>query len=489
MSGSAGAERTTSTGATRRLTHDELRELFLFADLDDHKLDWISANGDVISCKQGEMVSVEGEPAECFHVLLSGTLRMMRLVRGEQVETTRTDQRGVYSGAIQFYLGDQVEQQYPATVEAITDCEFLALPAEDFSAKFRQWFPMAVHLLDGMFVGFRNSQELIAQRERLLALGKLTAGLTHELNNPAAAAVRASETLRERVAGMRHKLAMLADGHFDGMQLHRLTKVQEKFVARMAEAQPLSPMQVADREDELGDWLEERDVPGGWDLAPVFVAAGINASDLDELSNAVDVDFLEPALRWLSYTVETESLLLEIKDSTARISALVGAAKQYSQLDRTPHQEVDLHEGINATLVMLSGKIPSGVRIVKDYDRTLPRVPAYAAELNQVWTNLIDNAVDAVDGDGTITVRTARDGEYALVEVIDTGPGVPEELRRRVFEPFFTTKGIGRGTGLGLDVSWRVITNRHGGDLRVESSPGDTHFQVRLPLHEPVPAV
>lgn len=463
-------------------TPAQLRELFLFEDLTDAQLAWIAENGDVVDYKAGESVSVEGEPAECFYVLLSGTLTMVRMIRGDEVEMTRTDQPGVYSGATQFYLGDQVDQVYGATIRALTDASFLALPAVDFAAKFRQWFPMAVHLLQGMFLGLRNANELVAQRERLLALGKLTASLTHELNNPAAAAVRATETLRERFAGMRHKLAMLADGHFDGLQLHRLTKVQEKFIERMATAEELTPMQVADREDELGEWIEEREVQGGWDLAPVFVAAGITTSDLDELSNAVDPGFLAPALRWLSYTVETENLLLEVKESTKRISALVGAAKQYSQLDRTPHQDVDLHEGLDATLVMMAGKKPEGVQIVKDYDRSLPHVPAYAAELNQVWTNLIDNAVDAVAGKGTITIRTARDGDYALVEVIDTGPGVPEELRRRIFEPFFTTKGVGQGTGLGLDVSWKVVVNRHGGDLRVVSSPGDTHFQVRLPL-------
>ncbi|HEX6357966.1 ATP-binding protein [Actinophytocola sp.] len=465
-------------------TPAQLRELFLFEHLTDAQLAWLVESADVVSYKAGETVLAEGAQAECFYVLLSGTLTLLRKVRGDEVEITRTDQPGVYAGATQFYLEDQVDQVYGATVRAVTDCEFLALPATEFAAKFRQWFPMAVHLLQGMFVGLNNANELIAQRERLLALGKLTAGLTHELNNPAAAAVRATGTLRERFAGMRHKLAMLADGHFDGLQLHRLTKIQEKFIERMASTEELTPMQVADREDELGEWLEERDVNGGWDLAPVFVAAGITTSDLDELSNAVDPGFLEPALRWLAYTVETENLLIEVKESTKRISELIGAAKQYSQLDRTPHQDVDVHEGLDATLVMMSGKIGPGVRIVKDYDRSLPHVPAYPAELNQVWTNLIDNALHAVDGDGTVTIRTARDGDNVLVEVIDTGPGVPPDLKRRVFEPFFTTKGVGKGTGLGLDVSWRVVVNRHGGDMRIESEPGDTHFQVRLPLRE-----
>ncbi len=466
-------------------TPAQLRELFLFEDLTDDQLAWIVEHGDVVSYKAGETVSVEGEPAKCFYVLLSGELVMVRMVRGDEVEITRSNNPGAYSGATQFYLGDQVDQVYGATIRAVTDSSFLALPAAEFAAKFNQWFPMAVHLLQGMFVGLQNANVLVAQRERLLALGKLTASLTHELNNPAAAAVRATETLRERFAGMRHKLAMLADGHFDGLQLHQLTKIQDKFIQRMAVAEELTPIQVSDREDELGEWLEDREVPGGWDLAPVFVAAGITVSDLNEVSNVVDTDFLEPALRWLSYTVETENLLIEVKDSTKRISTLVGAAKQYSQLDRTPHQDVDLHEGLKATLVMLAGKKPEGVRIVKDFDRSLPKVPAYAAELNQVWTNLIENAIDAVGGEGTITIRTALDGDSALVEVIDDGPGVPEDLKRRVFEPFFTTKGVGRGTGLGLDVSWRVVVNRHGGDLRVVSKPGDTHFQVRLPLVSP----
>jgi len=229
-------------------------------------------------------------------------------------------------------------------------------------------------------------------------------------------------------------------------------------------------------------------VAGAWELAAVLVPAGLGPEDLAKVAGAVEPDFLEPALRWLAYTVETEMLLAEIQDSTARISGLVDAARQYSQLDRTPHQDTDLHAGLDATLVMLSAKIPSGVTVVKEYDRGLPLVPAYPAELNQVWTNLVHNALDAMAGGGTLTLRTAVDGDCALVEVADTGPGIPDELRKRVFEPFFTTKPVGQGTGLGLDVSWRIVVNRHGGDLRVVSRPGDTRFQVWLPLTEAISA-
>jgi signal transduction histidine kinase len=473
------------TATERRLLPGELRELFLFENLDDEQLAWIAANGDVVDSPAGTEVSVEGDPAECFFVLLEGTLTMVRLVGGSEVETVRTSHRGVYSGAVQFYFGDRLEQRYPATVRAITDCRFLALPAGPFAEVFRQWYPMAVHLLEGMFVGQRNSAELVGQRERLLALGKLTAGLTHELNNPAAAAARATAALRDRFAGMRHKLAMLAGGKFDGEMLRALTGLQEEFVARIAEARDLPALERSDLEDALGGWLEDHGVPQPWELATVFVAAGLGPADLDRVPEAVAAPSLEAALRWLAYTVETETLLLEITDSTHRISDLVDAAKQYTQMDRTPHQPTDLHDGLDATLVMLGGKIGAGVTVVKEYDRGLPKVPAYAGELNQVWTNLIANALEAMEGEGTLTLRTLRDGDCARVEVCDTGPGIAPELRARVFEPFFTTKPVGQGTGLGLDVSWRVVVKRHGGDLRVVSEPGDTRFQVLLPLTEP----
>jgi signal transduction histidine kinase len=476
------------TTTPARLGPDELRELFLFENLTPEQLDWVAANGDVVEYAAGTDVTVEGQPAECFYVLLDGTLSMLRTLGDSEFETVRSSYRGAYSGAVQFYFGDRLEQIYAMTVRAVTDARFLALPARPFAEVFQRWYPMAVHLLEGLFLGQRNIAEMVGQRERLLALGKLTAGLTHELNNPAAAAARATAALRDRFAGMRHKLAMLSEGSLDGAVLRSLTELQEEFVAGVGAAKDLSALERSDREDVLGDWLEEHDVPQPWELAGVFVAAGLEEGDLDRVAGAVAPSHLEPALRWLAYTVETETLLAEIADSTGRISHLVDAAKQYSQLDRTPHQQTDLHAGLDATLVMLSAKIPPGVTVVKEYDRGLPAVPAYAAELNQVWTNLIVNALDAMGEEGRLTLRTGSDGECAVVEVCDTGPGIPDELRSRVFEPFFTTKPVGQGTGLGLDVSWRIVVQRHGGDLRVASTPGDTRFSVVLPLTESVPA-
>ena len=347
---------------------------------------------------------------------------------------------------------------------------------------------MPVHLLEGLFIGGQRTREAVGQRERLLALGSLTAGLTHELNNPAAAAVRATASLRERVAGMRGKLRMIAGGNYERASLEQLIELQQRAAEQVAKAPKLDPMEASDAEDAVTDWLEDHGCSEAWLLAPVFVQGGLDTDWLDRVLDTVGADIIEPALRWLNYTVETELLMNEIEDATTRITTLVGAAKQYSQLDRAPFQVVDVHDLLSSTLLMMSAKL-KGITIVKQYDKTLPKIPAYAAELNQVWTNLVDNAAQAMGGTGTLTLRTARDDGSILVEIGDTGPGIPPDIQKRIFEPFFTTKPVGEGTGLGLDIAWRIVVKKHHGDLRVESVPGDTRFQVRLPIQaEPAQA-
>ncbi|MCX4462153.1 ATP-binding protein [Streptomyces sp. NBC_01340] len=459
----------------------ELSTLFLFEKLDADQLERLCREGRVEEFDPGP-VYTEGEPATCFFVLLEGTLVMSRRVGGDDVETTRSSQRGVYAGATQAYVGGPDQARYMGSVRVTVPSRFFILPAETFSSIMRDWFPMAVHLLEGLFFGTQNTQRTIGQRERLLALGSLSAGLTHELNNPAAAAVRATSALRERVAKMRRKLGAIAAGPFERDTLETLMEIQERTAEQVAKATPLSPLEASDREDALADWMDDHDITGGWQIAPTFVQAGLDTDWLDQVAAAVDEETLQGAVHWLNYTVETELLMNEIEDSTTRISRLVEAAKQYSQLDRAPYQVVDVHELLGSTLMMLSGKIGSGVKLVKEFDRTLPKIPAYPGELNQVWTNLIDNAVSAMDGEGTLTVRTALDHDDLLVEFRDTGPGVPPEIRDRIFDPFFTTKPVGEGTGLGLDISWRIVVNKHHGSLQVQSVPGDTRFLVRLPL-------
>ncbi len=467
---------------------NELRTLFLFEKLNDEQLRWLCEHGTVQHLKPG-VIFREGDPATCFYVMLDGSLTLSRRVGADDVEISRTSQVGVYTGAWSAYLGDRVPQTYNATCRALTDSRFYVLDADDFATLMAEWFPMAVHLLEGLFFGNQSRQRAISQRERLLALGSLSAGLTHELNNPAAASVRATSLLRERVAGMRHKLALIAGGSYDRKTLETLIRLQEAAVERVAKAPALSPLEASDREDQLSDWFDAHNVAGGYEIAPTFVQAGMDIEWLDELAATVDSSTIEAAVRWLTYTLETEMLMDEIEDSTNRISNLVTAVKQYSQMDRAPFAVVDVHELLDSTLIMLNRKIGKHIDVVKEYDRSLPHVPVYAAELNQVWTNLIDNAVQAMDGRGTLTIRTRRIDDSLEVQISDTGPGIDESIKPRIFEPFFTTKPVGEGTGLGLDISWRIVVDKHHGDLSVESAPGDTRFVVRLPLAGPNVAV
>jgi signal transduction histidine kinase len=476
-----------TTDADRpRLDPDALRRLFLFEGLSDDQLRWLAARGWVEDVPAGTAIATQGEPAEVLFVLLDGTVSLSTQVGTEDVEIVRTDQVGAYGGATRSYVDEDAAETYSASARALTDARLWLLPATDFGTAIREWFPMAVHLLEGLFLGMSRSHQAAGQRQQLLALGSITAGLTHELNNPAAAAVRATSALRDRVAGMRHKLALLAHGDLDPRLLELLVDVQEEAVTAVATVPTLTAVEESEREDALVDWLDDHGVPDSYALAPIFVGAGTTPEFLDKVAAGAPGELLEGALRWLAYTLEAELLLGEITDSVTRISSLVSAAKQYSHMDRAPYETVDVHDGLESTLVMMAARL-EGHTVVREYDRSLPPVPAYAGELTQVWTNLLDNAAHAMDdqrdaGGGTLTVRTSRDGNCAQVEVADTGPGVPEELQQRVFEPFFTTKPVGQGTGLGLDIAHRIVVGRHEGSLRVDSRPGDTRFVVRLPL-------
>ncbi len=459
---------------------DELRTLFLFEKLTDDQLDWLCQRGRVENFPAGP-VYTEGDPAGCFFVLLGGTVVLSRRVGDDDVEVCRTSTPGAHAGAWQAYLGDRVPQLYTNSMRVTEASRFFVVDASVFAELVNEWFPMAVHLLEGHVFYGTDLQELTAQRERLLALGSLSAGLTHELNNPAGAGVRAAAELRERVAGTWRRLGVIAAGPYDRGTLETLIKLQDAAVKRVPAAQELPPLEATDREDAITGWLESRGLDDGWQLAPTLVAAGLDIAWLERVAASVEAAALAEAVRWLYCTVETELLIREIEDCTTRISALVGAAKHYSQLDRDPYQIIDVHELLDSTLLVLAGKIPPGIRVVKEYDQSLPAIPAYAAELNQVWTNLIDNAVSAMGEAGVLTVRTGMDRDQVAVVIGDTGPGVPPEIRDRIFEPLFTTKPVGQGAGLGLDAAWRIVVNAHHGDLQVESVPGNTQFLVRLP--------
>jgi signal transduction histidine kinase len=294
----------------------------------------------------------------------------------------------------------------------------------------------------------------------------------------------ASARLRQMLAEMRDKLGLVVRSQLPGHQLEAIADLAARALEHRRQAPVLSALEASDREEELADWLEQSGVTHAWEMAPTLVAAGVDVDWLRIFAEALPPDQLENGLSYPVRALESDSLVDEITEAASRISALLTSAKQYTQMDRAPLQTFDVHEGLDATLTMLGHKLSDGIEVIRDYDRTLPNIAAFPGELNQVWTNLIDNAVDAMGGHGTLTIRTGRagDGNRLVVEIGDTGPGVPDEARSRIFEPFFTTKPIGKGTGLGLDIAWRIVVGRHRGDIRVDSEPGDTRFQVTLPL-------
>ncbi|WP_422749399.1 ATP-binding protein [Mycobacterium sp. WMMD1722] len=476
----------------------ELRTLFLFEALTDEQLEMLCAAGHIETFPAGPLCQ-EGDEATCFYVLIDGELVMSKRSGGVDIETNRTAQRGVYCGAWSAYVPGE-EHVYQASVRLTKPSRFFVLDATAFARFMQSQFPMAVHLLEGHMVGGRRQSQIIGQREKLLALGKLSAGLTHQLNNPAAATARAVSDLQDRVGKMRHKLAMLADGKFTATALRTLVSIQDEVAEQVAKSksQELTALETSDREDQIGDWLEDHGISGSWDYAPTFVEAGLDVDWLERVSASVedcmdDGDagpMLQSAIGWLKYTIETELLMTQIAEASKRISALLAGAKQYSQMDRAPYQSANVHELIHSTLMMFGGKVgkDTPVKLVWDKDKSLPELLCYPGDLNQVWTNIIDNAIQAMNGHGTLTIRTMWENEAMVrVEICDDGPGIPEEIIDRIFTPFFTTKPFGEGTGLGLDLAWRIVVEKHGGNLSVQSQPGDTRFIVCLPLEAPAP--
>jgi signal transduction histidine kinase len=472
---------TQPTGTGGGVPLAEVQTLFLFAELGAADQRWVAERSELRVYDADVTVFAQGTPADALYVLLDGGLQLSTSVDAEDVVLNDTTHRGAYAGAVRAFIRTQ-DPNFQTTLRTTRPSRFLRLPAEDFGALVQRQCPMAVHLMDGLYEGIRVTESTMRQREHLVQLGALSAHLAHELNNPAAAAVRATGQLRSRVAGMRHKLGLLAEGGVSADLVARLITTQEAAVERAAKPRPrLTALEESDLEDTIADQLDEVGVAGATDLAPVFAAAGMDPEWIDEVVGTVDSGISwDGAFRWLGYTLETEALMDEIEEATTRISSLVGAVKQYSHLDQAAHSDVDVRPGLDSTVVML-GRMLGGVEVRREYDEDVPRVPGYAAELNQVWTNLIDNALDAMGGSGVLTLRVRSVDGAVLVEVTDDGPGIPESVRADVFEPFVTTKAPGEGSGLGLDNARRIVERRHGGTLSYTTGPEGTTFCVRLP--------
>lgn len=454
----------------------DLREIFIFDGVSDSQLQRLLAVSEDVAMSPGDTVFVEGEPASSWWVLVEGKVELIRHSGGEDTVVGGFDVPGRWSGGFRAWDDEGV---YLATGRATTGGRILRVPAASLRELVAE-LPLASHLIEGLFHTARNIEALARQRESLVALGRLSAGLAHELNNPAAATTRAVDALEHASNQMLDSLGTLAQANLTAEQFTSLDALR-RGVATPTRAP--SALTLTRAEDALTDWLEDHDVDQPWVIAPTLATAGVDVSWCDRLASTVPDTVVGPAVSWVASTLTTAALLSEIKESTSRVSGLVGAVKSYSQMDRASLQRVDLTEGLESTLVMLGHRLRDGVTVVRDYAPDVPPVEVYAGALNQVWTNLIDNAIDAMSGHGTLRISTRLVDHDVVVEIADDGPGMDPEVLGRAFEPFFTTKDVDKGTGLGLDIARRIVVERHAGTITVRSKPGQTVFRIALPRH------
>jgi signal transduction histidine kinase len=456
-------------------TSDLLHRVPAFQGLPDDQIAWFLSQSQELPLKAGDTYARQGEPADAMFVLLEGEFQWRGELAGESFVLA------IKAGEITGTLPFSRMKKFTLTGRALTEARVLRFPAALFSELVQKMPELATRLVGVMSDRIREATRFEQQRDRLAALGKLSAGLAHELNNPASAAKRAANQLRDLLKRIRDASHELGRRDLTPTQKSEIERLETSLT--QMDGPPPDALAVSELEDQLDSLLRSHGQNDLWQLAADLARKNFKPEVLERLFGTLDADTARAALVRISASVEIADLLNQIEHSTSRISELVGAIKEYTFMDQSPVQNVDIVKTLETTLTILNHKLKRGVTVHRDYQKIPLLVNSFGSELNQVWTNIIDNAIDAMGGKGELRVRTYREDDCVVVEIRDNGPGISPEVRPHIFEPFFTTKGVGEGTGLGLDTVQRIV-KKHRGNIQVESKPGDTNFQVWLPLSE-----
>jgi signal transduction histidine kinase len=457
------------------LEKSELLRVPAFAELPDDQITWFIGQSEEMRLNAGDTAFRQGDPADAMFVVLEGQLQSRGELGGETVVIS-TKPGGV-TGILPFSR----MKQFTVGGRAVTDTRVLRFPASLFPELVQRMPELTQRLVGLMSDRIRETTRMEQQRDRLASLGKLSAGLAHELNNPASAAKRATSQLRDVLKRIRDASHELGSRDLTAVQKSEIEKLEASFVQR--DEVPPDALTTSDLEDQIDSLLRSHGQNDLWQMAADLARKNVKPEALESLFSILDADTARAALVRIAASVEVAFLLNEIESGTSRISDLVRAIKEYTYMDQTPVQNVDIAKSLETTLTILNHKLKRGVVVQRDYQRVPLLVNSFGSELNQVWTNIIDNAIDAMGGEGELRIRTYREDDCVVVEIADNGPGISPAVKSHIFEPFFTTKGVGEGTGLGLDTVQRIV-KKHRGSIQVSSKPGDTRFQVWLPLAE-----